>query len=316
MCLFPKLIKNRRYLPNKKNGGVPPICDDHRKLYVPVGCGVCYECMKQKALQWKIRLNEELKVNNFAYYVTLTFSPESLINLMKDFKINKECNAIAGFAIRRFLERWRKKYKKSLRHFFITELGHENSERIHLHGIIFSNFAIPNNEIQKIWKYGNVRIGDYCNLQTINYIAKYITKIDKDHKNYRPEIFCSSGIGNNYTKKDISKTIHKFNGKKTIEFYRFNAGNKCNLPIYFRNKFFTEEQREQLWIQKLEENTRYVMGVKVENIDTIEGENRYYRLLKRAQFRNLQLGYGDITKEWQKKTYNVTRKMMMKGSSK
>lgn len=300
-------------MPNKKNGGVPPICDDPRKLYVPVGCGICFECMKQKALQWKIRLNEELKINEYAYYVTLTFSPESLCNLMNDYGINKECNAIAGFAIRRFLERWRKKYKKSLRHFFITELGHENTERIHLHGIVFSNFAIPSTEIESIWKYGNVRIGDYCNLRTINYIAKYITKIDKDHKNYRPEIFCSQGIGNSYTKKHTSKTVHRFNGENTIEFYRFNAGNKCNLPIYFRNKFFTEEQREQLWIQKLEQQTRYVMGVKIENVDTLQGEDRYYRLLKRAQLRNLQLGYGDNTKEWQKKTYNVTRKMMMKG---
>ena len=34
MCLYPKLIKNRRYVPNKKNGGVPPQCPDERLLYV------------------------------------------------------------------------------------------------------------------------------------------------------------------------------------------------------------------------------------------------------------------------------------------
>ena len=26
MCLYPKLILNRKYLPNKKNGGIPPKC--------------------------------------------------------------------------------------------------------------------------------------------------------------------------------------------------------------------------------------------------------------------------------------------------
>ena len=33
MCLYPKLIKNRRYVPNKKNGGVPPQCPDERLRY-------------------------------------------------------------------------------------------------------------------------------------------------------------------------------------------------------------------------------------------------------------------------------------------
>ena len=32
MCLYPKLIPNKRYLPTKKNGGVPPVCPDERLL--------------------------------------------------------------------------------------------------------------------------------------------------------------------------------------------------------------------------------------------------------------------------------------------
>lgn len=316
MCLYPRLIKNRRYLPNKKNGGHPPICDDYRKLYVPVGCGVCIECMKQKALAWKIRLYEELKVHNYAYYITYTFSPDSLAQLLQAAEQTEECNAIAGLAIRRYLERWRKKYKKSQRHFFITELGHEGTERIHLHGIVFSDFEISKDEFEKFWLYGNVRIGDYCNLRTINYIAKYITKIDKDHKQYRPEIFCSPGIGNKYVSRELIKQIHTYRGENTIEFYRFNAGNKCALPIYYRNKLFTENQREDLWINKLDKNTRYVLGIEIPNTNTIQGEEKYFRILRRAQETNRNLGYGDNTKEWQKKKYNVTRRMLVKGKKK
>ena len=37
MCLFPKLILNRKYTANKKNGGVVPVCVDGRTKYVPVG---------------------------------------------------------------------------------------------------------------------------------------------------------------------------------------------------------------------------------------------------------------------------------------
>ena len=44
MCLNPSYIKNRKYIPNKKNGGVVPPISDMRVLYVPVGCGVCIEC--------------------------------------------------------------------------------------------------------------------------------------------------------------------------------------------------------------------------------------------------------------------------------
>ena len=49
MCLYPKLIKNKKYVPNKKNKGKVPTPPDERVLWVPVGCGKCIECMKQKA---------------------------------------------------------------------------------------------------------------------------------------------------------------------------------------------------------------------------------------------------------------------------
>ena len=312
MCLFPRLIKNRKYTPNKKNGGVPPAADDHRKLVVAVGCGRCIECLKQKALQWKIRLNEEIKVNKYAYYVTFTFSPQALKDLMTETGL-KECNAIAGIAVRRYLERWRKKHKKSQRHWFVTELGHENSERIHLHGIVFSDFEISKQTFADIWKYGNVKIGDYCNLRTINYISKYITKADLDHKNYIPNVFCSQGIGSKYTDRELVKQIHTFKGEKTIEFYRFPNGTKCALPIYYRNKLFNEEQREDLWIKKLNENRRFVMGVEISNFNTREGEARYERVLKKARERNYAMGYGDLTDEWQKQDYNITLAMLRKG---
>ena len=49
MCLFPKLIRNKKYCSTKKNGGVIPAVNDKRVLYVAVGCGKCMECLKKKA---------------------------------------------------------------------------------------------------------------------------------------------------------------------------------------------------------------------------------------------------------------------------
>lgn len=308
MCLYPKLFINRKYTRTKKNGGkIPPVLDN-RTLYVPIACGNCIECLKQKAREWQVRLTEELKVNKYAYFITLTFSNEELQKLCEITK--NECNAVATLAVRRFLERWRKKYKKSLKHWLVTELGHENTERIHLHGIIFSEFEITQEEFTQFWKYGNILLGTYCNFKTINYIVKYVHKIDTDHKNYKPIILCSKGIGSNYTKRLIPKRLHEFDGKNTIEYYRLPNGVKINLPIYYRNKFWTEEQREQLWLHRLDKNERYVMGNKISNLNTEDGIIKYNDILKTAQEMNKKLGFGDDSKQWQKKDYNVTLKML------
>ena len=155
MCLYPRLIRNRKYIPNKKNKGIVPEVKDRRVLAVPVGCGNCMECKKKKTREWQVRLNEEIRNDNRGKYVTLTFNEQELQ------KLDKECekfygydrdNAIAKLAVRRFLERWRKKYKKSVKHWLVTELGQSSTERLHLHGIIWTNEKA---DISKIWKYGS-----------------------------------------------------------------------------------------------------------------------------------------------------------------
>ena len=58
MCLYPSLIRNKKYTPNQKNGGIVDYSKfitgekDRRVLTVPVGCGECMECRKQKAQEW------------------------------------------------------------------------------------------------------------------------------------------------------------------------------------------------------------------------------------------------------------------------
>ena len=131
MCLYPRLIKNRKYTANKKNGGNVPVFNDIRTLYVPVGCGVCMECMKKKAREWQVRMQEEIRHDKSGKFLTLTFSEDSLEKLKKDYELTKE-NEIATKAMRLFLERWRKKHKKSVKHWFVTELGREGTERIHM----------------------------------------------------------------------------------------------------------------------------------------------------------------------------------------
>ena len=72
MCLYPKLIKNKKYTKNKKNGWVIPAISDNRVLWVTAACGKCFECRKQKARAWQVRMEEELRHNPNAIFITLT----------------------------------------------------------------------------------------------------------------------------------------------------------------------------------------------------------------------------------------------------
>ena len=206
MCLYPKLIKNPRYKATKKNRGIVPICNDERKKIIPIGCGKCMVCTKQRARGWKYRIIEDLKVHKNAKFITLTFKPEALkkLNEEKIEKLNENTreteeiniselkgyakdNAIATRAVRLFLERWRKKYKKSLRHWMVTEIGGTHYESLHIHGIVWTDDL---DEVEKIWQYGHIWKGKKVNEQTVNYvnertasyIIKYMTKIDEKHK--------------------------------------------------------------------------------------------------------------------------------------
>jgi len=266
MCLYPKLIQNRKYLPNKKNGGIAPQWKDDRTLFVPVGCGKCIECMKQKSREWAVRLQEDIRQYNNGKFVTLSFSDDSLNKLeeelTQEYKLTGYTldNAVAKLAVRRFLERWRKKHKKSIRHWLITELGQTNTERLHIHGILFTDEL---EDINKIWKYGNVWIGSYVNEKTINYIVKYLYKTDTKHKYYTPIILCSKGIGSGYFNRSDYK-INKYNNEKTNEMYTTKSGVKLPLPKYYRNKIYSDDEKESLWINLLNKEKRYVLGLEID----------------------------------------------------
>jgi len=310
MCLYPKLIKNRKYISNKKNGGIIPPITDIRVVMVPVGCGKCMECKKQKARNWQVRLQEEIRHNTNGKFVTLTFSNESIKELTKEIKGIQGYdldNEIATLATRRFLERWRKKYKKSVKHWLVTELGGNGTENIHMHGIIWTNES--SKTIEKIWKYGYTWVGDnnnggYVSEKTINYVVKYVNKTDQKHKEYNSKILTSAGIGKNYITR-LDAKLNKYKEENTKETYTTKQGVKLALPIYYRNQIYTEEEKEKLWLIKLDKEIRYVCG---EKVDISKGEEDYYKKLEYYRKKNKTLGYGDDSKNWQLKRYENERR--------
>lgn len=296
MCLFTKLVRNPKYLPNKKNKGIVPKCDDERKLWLPASCGNCIECRKKKAREWKTRILHEIKEDKTGKFITLTFSEEALGELEKA-KGSKGANEVAGLAIRRFLERWRKDKGKSVKHWFIVELGHTSTERIHLHGIIWTNE--DKEYIKNKWMYGRIDIGYSMGERCVNYVMKYVTKTDTDHKDFIGKIFCSKGLGKGYLNTWDAKQ-NKYVPRGTNESYRLGNGAKINLPQYYRTKIYNEEEREALWIERLDKDEIYVLGNKIERISTEEGKKELEEALKYAQHESNKRGYG---KGGKKKVY-------------
>ena len=71
-----------------------------------------------KGRGWQVRMLEDLKEHKNGRFITLTFSNESIKEIYEEVKETGLTgydldNQIATTAVRKFLERWRKEYKKS-----------------------------------------------------------------------------------------------------------------------------------------------------------------------------------------------------------
>lgn len=258
---------------------------------------------------------EDIKAHRNGVFVTLTFSNQQYTALVKEILTKTQegeegltgyylDNAVATMAVHRFRERWRKEYKKSIRHWLVTEIGHNGTENIHLHGILWTDKPT---EIARVWQYGWVWPGkdeiknNYVNERTINYIVKYVTKQDPKHKLYKPVILTSPGIGGNYINTHNS-TLNTYVPGNTNEIYTTRQGTKSSLPIYFRNKIYTEEQREKLWIEKIEKGKRYVLGTEIDIRNSLE---MYNKAIEWAQKYNKEMGYGNGTTTWDRAQYEM-----------
>lgn len=277
MCLYPEFVKNPKYKPNKKNKGRPPVCKDRRLLYIPIKCGYCIECRKQKQREWRVRLEEELR-SNYGYFITLTISPDGIKDLEEKtgLKWKENPNEIATKGLRLFLERVRKDTGKSMRHWCVTELG-EDYDRIHLHGIFFGQKSAE--LIKKHWKYGFIFIGQYCNSRSVNYMTKYMLKVDVKHPEFKQIVLASPGIGSGYF-NSLNWQWQKQNYKRIeVPTYTFRNGTKMAMPKYYKDKLFTEKERNQMWINNLNRGILWIYGEKVKANDwrTIDNLRQYWQ---------------------------------------
>lgn len=257
-CLCPITVINPRYrslvkcrdkhvhdVPSFDRDGLP----EDFKLTVP--CGKCCECRKSRGKQWRTRLLHETLFGGHRrlWFVTMTLAPEVYDRFKDD----------PARAIRLFLERYRRKYGKSLRHWIITELG-EARDRLHFHGIFFSPRIPTFTDFTQMWSYGRIWVG-WVNPKTVNYIVKYITKLDLKHVDFVPQVFTSPGLGACYVlNPDNRAWLRSRPVDEALTCITHNC--RAALPRYYYLKVFSDEEREYRRLVKnsLPPPERYFIG--------------------------------------------------------
>lgn len=313
MCYFTKKVLNKRFLPNRKNGWNPPVCTDERFRYVEVECGHCFECRKKKRREWRIRNYEQLKETPHAVFFTGTVSPQRYEYICKRYGFKNDGsqdNEIITKIQRLFLERIRKEKGYSIKHWCVTEKGHTNTRRIHIHGLYYATHGETKWQLTKTlfenWIDGYKFYGSYVNEKTINYVSKYMTKKDKDNPDYIGIVLCSKGLGANYAKENQLK--HKWNKEKTIITYKAGNGADMPLPRYYKTQLYTEDQRQLLWLYAEDKGVKWVKGFEVQGAN---GANKdYYEALVRQKNEEGAPLHGDVEEDIiRKKAINRMNKL-------
>lgn len=246
-CLIGRRVVNPRYkkispdnhyiLYNDRDGKYPK-----KDYYLDVDCGRCINCFKKYMSAWRFRLIHEFlglskEELNRSYYVTLTIEP----------KYYTENRVILKKMVRRFLERVRKKYGSSIRHFFVTERG-EDFNRLHFHGF-FINTTFDVADTYNMWYYGFVKVvpvvdAEYPLSQKISYCTSYVTKGKKGKIDYIiadedwPLVLVSQGLGKCYVNNPSAIHTGDILFPMTFE----PNGTPRSLPRYLRQKVFTESE--------------------------------------------------------------------------
>ena len=117
-------------------------------------------------------------------------------------------------------------------------------------------------------------------------------KDDIKHREFTGKVFTSAGIGSGYFERnDWKNNVYKRG--ETKETYVYRNGTRAMMPRYYRDKIYTETEKEYLWIEKLDKGITWVMGQKCK-IDSKE----YEEALKYYQLRARQL-HGGTYRDWE-----------------
>lgn len=176
-----KLALNNYLISNCYNPTKRRIFDAHMQKYrdVLVPCGSCYHCIESKINEWVTRMYAHLEDYKYAYFVTLTYRPFTVIKDIERLLLAKLSQACYHYDdlntyhrlsynpcllvkkhYQDFFKRLRKNTGiKDLTYVVSGEYGKKYG-RPHWHTLIFTNTPINRNDIVKAWSVALWRSSD------------------------------------------------------------------------------------------------------------------------------------------------------------
>ena len=123
------------------------------------------------------------------------------------------------------------------------------------------------------------RAYDYFNM-TANYNSAKNQKARLEEAGLNPALMYGQAGSGYFERNDWKNNIYKKG--ETKETYVYRNGTRAMMPRYYRDKIYTEDEKEYLWIEKLDKGITWVMGQKCK-IDSKEYEEalKYYQLRAR-----------------------------------
>lgn len=226
----------------------------YKKIFVP--CGRCPACVVGSAHEWRVRLQEELRSCNSAFFITLTYDDDSLpiqdVSGITGYSV--VCPVVSKRDVQLFLKRLRKKFRTSkIRYFLVSEYG-PTTLRPHYHAIFFNlpysgsdiSFvtAKVNKELREIWNHGNILV-DNVTYGRISYVTKYLCSVT-DLPPYLPKPFRlmsrRPGIGYNY----LLQSNRIFWHRSTLSNFYPQGNLKLRLPRFYKDKIFDDAMKLEI----------------------------------------------------------------------
>lgn len=123
--------------------------------YIPVGCGKCPPCRRNRTNGWVFRIMQEDRISDSAYFVTLTYDGDNLPRSYNGLP------TLVKSDFQLFMKRLRINLKRagkqsSLKYYAVGEYG-SKFKRPHYHAVIFN---LPDTDlIESTWGKGGIHVG-------------------------------------------------------------------------------------------------------------------------------------------------------------
>lgn len=216
---------------------VPDPNAKHKSIRFHVPCGKCGACRHNRRSEWSFRLKQEARDSLTAIFCTFTYRDDNL-PFTEDGEVTLRKKDWQDFMKRL---RWRQSQitHVKVRYYAVGEYG-TNTSRPHYHSLLFNVDKRLFKHLDEIWSHGHCHV-DIVNDNTIHYCTKYHVNYEKKGEDREDEFSVMSlkpAIGYIYLKKNAK--FHKESGN----FFVYNNGFKQKLPRYYKNKIFTDQERQ------------------------------------------------------------------------